>query len=83
MNVLKNKQLIWPNGIIPYELDENFSEFLIAKGKNDVFSAQNEVKLLERAFRAYRRRTCIRFKPHTNEKDYLYIVKGLGLVRQF
>jgi hypothetical protein len=33
MNVLKNKQLIWPNGIIPYELDENFSEFLIAKGK--------------------------------------------------
>ena len=42
------------------------------------FLAPNEVRILEKAFRTYRRRTCIRFRPHTNEKDYLHIVKGLG-----
>ncbi|KAI6188790.1 Metalloendopeptidase [Aphelenchoides besseyi] len=68
LNALKNKQLIWTNGIIPYILDEAFT--------------QSEVRLLEKAFRTYRKRTCIRFRPHTNEKDYLYVVKGLGCYSQ-
>ncbi|CAD5218358.1 unnamed protein product [Bursaphelenchus okinawaensis] len=68
MNALKNKQLIWTNGIVPYVLDEAFT--------------QSEVKLLEKAFRTYRKRTCIRFRPHGSEKDYLHIVKGLGCYSQ-
>uniref|UniRef100_A0A1I7SBN2 Metalloendopeptidase n=1 Tax=Bursaphelenchus xylophilus TaxID=6326 RepID=A0A1I7SBN2_BURXY len=68
MNALRNKQLIWTNGIVPYVLDEAFT--------------QSEVKLLEKAFRTYRKRTCIRFRPHNGEKDYLHIVKGLGCYSQ-
>lgn len=78
MNVLKNKQLIWPNGIIPYELDEAFSISLFKESSIQKRLAQNEIRLLEKAFRTYRKRTCIRFRPHTTEKDYLFIAKGLG-----
>uniref|UniRef100_A0A915MEZ2 Metalloendopeptidase n=1 Tax=Meloidogyne javanica TaxID=6303 RepID=A0A915MEZ2_MELJA len=62
-NALKNHQLIWSNGIVPYELDEAFSI--------------SEVKLLQKAFRIYRRRTfgCIHFKPRNFENDYLNIVR--------
>ncbi|CAK5031596.1 unnamed protein product [Meloidogyne enterolobii] len=69
-NALKNHQLIWPNGIVPYELDEAFSI--------------SEVKLLQKAFRIYRRRTfgCIHFKPRNFENDYLNIVRGNGCYSQ-
>ncbi|CAK5044745.1 unnamed protein product [Meloidogyne enterolobii] len=69
-NALKNHQLIWPNGVVPYELDEAFSI--------------SEVKLLQKAFRIYRRRTfgCIHFKPRNFENDYLNIVRGNGCYSQ-
>uniref|UniRef100_A0A183CQ35 Metalloendopeptidase n=1 Tax=Globodera pallida TaxID=36090 RepID=A0A183CQ35_GLOPA len=67
-DALRNRQLIWPRGVIPYELDLAFS--------------LSEARLLQRVFRTYRRRTfgCIRFRPRrSGEADYLNIVKGLGL----
>nr|CAD2126993.1 unnamed protein product [Meloidogyne enterolobii] len=69
-NALKNHQLIWSNGVVPYELDEAFSI--------------SEVKLLQKAFRIYRRRTfgCIHFKPRNFENDYLNIVRGNGCYSQ-
>ncbi|KAI3420994.1 hypothetical protein GPALN_014621 [Globodera pallida] len=70
-NALRNRQLIWPRGVIPYELDLAFS--------------LSEARLLQRVFRTYRRRTfgCIRFRPRrSGEADYLNIVKGLGCYSQ-
>uniref|UniRef100_A0A7E4VUC2 Metalloendopeptidase n=1 Tax=Panagrellus redivivus TaxID=6233 RepID=A0A7E4VUC2_PANRE len=69
LNALKNKQLIWTDGIIPYEMDEAFT--------------QGEVRVIERAFNSYKKRTCIRFKKRVNnEEDYLYITKGFGCYSQ-
>ncbi|KAH7706522.1 CBN-NAS-6 protein [Aphelenchoides avenae] len=68
MNALKNKQLLWTNGVVPYELDEAFT--------------QSEVRLLEKAFKTFRKRTCIRFRPHTDEADYLYVTRGYGCYSQ-
>uniref|UniRef100_A0A914BVX0 Metalloendopeptidase n=1 Tax=Acrobeloides nanus TaxID=290746 RepID=A0A914BVX0_9BILA len=68
MNALKNKQLTWSNAVIPYILDDAFS--------------QGEVRALERAFSSYKKRTCIRFRPRDEEYDYLYITKGYGCYSQ-
>ncbi|KAE9550065.1 hypothetical protein FO519_006729 [Halicephalobus sp. NKZ332] len=68
LNALKNKQLAWKDGIIPYEMDDAFT--------------QGEVRLIERAFNSYKRRTCIRFKERVDETDYLYITKGFGCYSQ-
>ncbi|CAB3409189.1 unnamed protein product [Caenorhabditis bovis] len=67
-NALKNKQLTWENGIIPYELDSAFSAA--------------EVKILEKAFDSYRKSTCIRFEKRDDQTDYLNIVKGYGCYSQ-
>lgn len=39
-----------------------------------------EVRLLQRAFKTYRKKTCIRFQPRKSEPDFLNIIKGLGFV---
>ncbi|KAK6750078.1 hypothetical protein RB195_002208 [Necator americanus] len=67
-NALKNKQLTWKDGIIPYVMDPAFSH--------------HEVKLLEKAFASYHKNTCIRFQPRNDEEDYLNIVKGFGCYSQ-
>uniref|UniRef100_A0A0N4ZBE6 Metalloendopeptidase n=1 Tax=Parastrongyloides trichosuri TaxID=131310 RepID=A0A0N4ZBE6_PARTI len=67
-NALKNKQLIWPQGIVPYVLDEAFTS--------------SEVSELLKSFSTYKKLTCIRFIERTDEKDYLNIVKGYGCYSQ-
>ncbi|CEF60175.2 Astacin-like metalloendopeptidase [Strongyloides ratti] len=67
-NALKNKQLIWPNGKVPYVLDEAFTS--------------SEVNELLKSFYTYKKLTCIRFVKRTNEKDYLNIIKGYGCYSQ-
>lgn len=67
-NALKNKQLTWKGGIIPYVMDP---AFLV-----------HEVKIIEKAFASYRKSTCIRFQPRNGEDDYLNIVKGFGCYSQ-
>lgn len=34
------------------------------------------MQLIETAFSEYHRRTCIRFKPRSNEHDYISLVNG-------
>ncbi|CAJ0580246.1 unnamed protein product, partial [Mesorhabditis spiculigera] len=67
-NALKNKQLRWPEGVIPYVMDTAF--------------LPNEARTIERAFNSYHRATCIRFEPRDGEGDYLNIVKGYGCYSQ-
>ncbi|CAI4228413.1 unnamed protein product [Auanema sp. JU1783] len=67
-NALKNKQLTWTGGIIPYEMDSAFSSA--------------EVRTIEKAFASYKKSTCIRFQKRTDETDYLNIVKGYGCYSQ-
>lgn len=52
----------WPGGVIPYEIKGQFTK--------------QELDNIQHAFGEYHSRTCIRFKPHTNEKDYISIVNG-------
>ncbi|KAF7637930.1 Metalloendopeptidase, partial [Meloidogyne graminicola] len=67
-NALKNRQLTWHNGIIPYELDEAFCNI--------------KFKLLKIFYLSRRTFGCIRFKPRHFESDYLNIVRGNGCYSQ-
>ncbi|XP_064554677.1 zinc metalloproteinase nas-1 [Drosophila montana] len=52
----------WPGGVVPYEI----------KG---IFTSQ-ELGNIQHAFKEYHDKTCVRFRPRTNEKDYISIVNG-------
>ncbi|GMT24891.1 hypothetical protein PFISCL1PPCAC_16188, partial [Pristionchus fissidentatus] len=67
-NALKNRGLRWPDGIIPYVLDPNFTS--------------HEAEVIKKAFASYRKSTCIRFEPRDGEKDFLNVVKGYGCYSQ-
>ncbi|RWS27074.1 Astacin-like metalloprotease toxin [Leptotrombidium deliense] len=58
-----DKARLWPNGIIPFKI------------RLDLLP---EEELIFRAMRHIEARTCIRFKPRTNEKDYVHILRGMG-----
>ncbi|XP_050324461.1 zinc metalloproteinase nas-1 [Bactrocera neohumeralis] len=49
----------WPRGIVPYEIKGRFS--------------QQELAVIDNAFQEYHNKTCIRFKPRSNERDYVVI----------
>ncbi|XP_037952066.1 zinc metalloproteinase nas-4 [Teleopsis dalmanni] len=52
----------WPNGVVPFEVGGQFSA--------------RDLATIEYAIEEYHKRTCIRFIPRTNQKDYLSIVNG-------
>ncbi|XP_061398643.1 zinc metalloproteinase nas-4-like [Musca vetustissima] len=52
----------WPNGVVPYEIGAQFK--------------RRELQMIHNAIQEYHQRTCIRFVPRTNEKDYISIVNG-------
>ncbi|KAK3734664.1 hypothetical protein QZH41_010099 [Actinostola sp. cb2023] len=64
----------WPNGVMPYVLDKSvknpFLNSLGIKGPTEraIFSAMKE----------WEEKTCIRFVPRTNEKDYVEFFDGSG-----
>uniref|UniRef100_A0A182JRX6 Metalloendopeptidase n=1 Tax=Anopheles christyi TaxID=43041 RepID=A0A182JRX6_9DIPT len=58
-NALKFTSSKWKNGIVPYELSEEFSIGDFTK----LFSA----------FEQFHQKTCIRFVPRTKERDYVVI----------
>ncbi|XP_077986277.1 uncharacterized protein LOC144440770 [Glandiceps talaboti] len=56
-NALRDKNKLWPNGVVPYTIVNTFSDYMKS--------------LIQEAFRHYQERTCIRFVERTNEDDYI------------
>ena len=64
-NAVRSDEFIYPNGIIPYQIDEDLST------END---------LIQRAMAQIMKYTCIRFRKKTsNDRYYVRIFKGKGL----
>ncbi|GIX80221.1 astacin-like metalloprotease toxin 1 [Caerostris extrusa] len=61
-----NRTRLWPGGIVPYVEDPGLKETV------------RYMFLIERAMDQYKRSTCIRFVPRTNEKDYIRLHPGQG-----
>ena len=55
-NGVPNDAQKWPNGVIPYEIHNTKSE---------------TTDIINKAIQHYNEHTCIRFKPRTNQKDYV------------
>ncbi|XP_067637643.1 hatching enzyme 1.2 [Eurosta solidaginis] len=49
----------WPRAIVPYEIRGRFSD--------------NDLSIIQHAFQQYHNRTCVRFKPRYNERDYIVL----------
>lgn len=64
--VVRNERSLWPNARVPYVLDGSLSN-----------SAQ---RAIQDAVNEYATRTCVRFVPRTNERDYVRFYRGSGCV---
>ncbi|GFT56172.1 astacin-like metalloprotease toxin 1 [Trichonephila clavipes] len=64
-NAVVNKLQIWTGGIVPYEEDPGLKKTVMKF-------------VLEKAFDHYKKHTCIKFVPRTNEKDYIRLFPGQG-----
>lgn len=63
-NAIKDTWRKWPNAVVPYVVSKEYSKY--------------ERSVMAKAVQEYHERTCIRFVPRTNERDYIHIVKGRG-----
>ncbi|XP_054712025.1 astacin-like metalloprotease toxin 5 [Uloborus diversus] len=64
-NAIVDKRQIWPNGVVPYVLEEGIYKTV-------------PQAVMTNAMWLYKRDTCIRFVPRTDEKDYIRIFPGQG-----
>ncbi|XP_065574210.1 zinc metalloproteinase nas-15-like isoform X2 [Artemia franciscana] len=63
-NAIRDTRLRWEGGKIPYVISSSFTQY--------------ERSVIARAFREYQNKTCIRFVPRRNERDYINIYQGSG-----
>ncbi|KAG8192042.1 hypothetical protein JTE90_025308 [Oedothorax gibbosus] len=63
-NAVRNENLKWPGGIVPYTIARDFGK----KGRQEIKRAVNE----------FARHSCVKFVPRTDQRDYLSIVRGAG-----
>lgn len=79
----------WPKPrdkvLIPYIISSKFGKAipLVQLNKYDLkmystFLDQNQRVLIAKAFQNFHEKTCIRFVPRMNQRDYVHIVKGNG-----
>lgn len=54
----------WPRAEVPYTISHSFG--------------RSHRRIIERAFREFTSKTCIRFRTRTSETDYIYINSGEG-----
>ncbi|XP_071035166.1 astacin-like peptidase p16 [Parasteatoda tepidariorum] len=67
-NAVPTDSMLWSGGVIPYVTDPGLNATVIPW-------------VLQKAFDAYTKNTCIRFVPRTNEKDYIRIFPGQGFLK--
>ena len=63
-NAIRDDYYRWPQKTVPYEISSKFN--------------QREKSIILQAMEEFRKKTCIRFKDRTTERDHIYIYKGLG-----
>ncbi len=69
-HIIADKNRLWPEGTIPYELD---AAFLKDGGAPDA-AAESPTKLIQRALLEWNQRTILRFIPRTDQRDYIVFV---------
>ncbi|XP_057296148.1 blastula protease 10-like [Hydractinia symbiolongicarpus] len=61
----------WKNGVVPYVFHSSISGIKGIKGPTE--------RAIKNAMEAWEKKTCIKFKPRTNERDYVeFIDDGFG-----
>ena len=63
-NAIRDSWRKWPGGVLPYVISTAFGQY--------------ERSVIAKAMKQYHLKTCIKFKPRTNERAYLHIMKGSG-----
>ncbi|XP_052765114.1 zinc metalloproteinase nas-6-like [Mya arenaria] len=69
-NALRNRNLRWPNGVVPYEISSEYPSTV----QNIMHAAMQEIETKTRV----NGKTCIHFKPHAGETSYVKFVGGDG-----
>ncbi|GAU94179.1 hypothetical protein RvY_06004 [Ramazzottius varieornatus] len=64
-NAIVDKSMRWERGIVPYEISQSFTG--------------TERQIIEEALRDLMAKTCVRFVPFTNQRDYIsFVRRGMG-----
>ncbi|KAA0199812.1 hypothetical protein HAZT_HAZT003212 [Hyalella azteca] len=59
-----SSERLWPNGNVPYLLSSTFRD--------------EERTIIAKAIKTLHDQSCVRFIPHSNERDYIHFLKGDG-----
>lgn len=63
-NAIMNTYRLWPNGEVPYVISSKFSS--------------HERSIINLAVAEMARVSCVRWRPRSNDKDYVHILKDYG-----
>jgi hypothetical protein len=66
-HVVADEKRLWPQGIIPYVIDEA----LTRRDEADSPEDESPAALVERAIAEWNQRTCLRFVTYTGQEDYI------------
>ncbi|KAI6187773.1 Metalloendopeptidase [Aphelenchoides besseyi] len=64
LNAIRDRRQLWKDGRIPYAISSQYSSY----SRSVIASSMNE----------YTTKTCIKWVPKTNEKDYVYLLPDRG-----
>lgn len=63
-NAVRGQYRLWPNSVIPYLLSTQYGDY--------------SRQVIAKAMEEYAAKTCVKFKPRTDETDYIYIFPDEG-----
>lgn len=64
LSAISNRQLLWPQGVIPYVISSYYTS--------------GERQVIARAMTELSRKTCLTFVPRSSHRNYVHILKGQG-----
>jgi hypothetical protein len=85
-NAITDRSFLWPQGIVPYEISPSFGTLNLHSEappikysdqltKMLIFVASHELEIIIGSLTEIMDKTCIKFVPYTNQKDYLSFVR--------